>query len=131
MKESVAELSRCVKKLVTVKQMNLKVEEKLANIQTKLLCRIEEVEKCAARNLQKLGQHSKELGQHSKELGHHSKELGQHSKELDEHSKRLGHHSKKIESLETKVRMKHHFQQKENFSDFSKKKGTDWRILEF
>ena len=129
--ESVAELSRCVKKL-----MNVKVEEKLANIQTRLLCRIEEVEKCAARNLQKLGQHSKELGQyskelgehskeleeHSKELGEHSKELEEHSKELGEHSKELGHHSKKIESLETKVRMKQHYQQKENYSDFSKKK---------
>ena len=89
--------------------MNVKVEEELDKLQMKLLCRIKEVENCAARSSQK---------------------LDQHSQKLDQHSEKLGYHSKKIESLEEKVRMKQHFEQKENYSAFAKKKGTVYQFVD-
>ena len=82
--------------------MNAEVEEKLDNIQTKLLCQIKKVEKCADMN---------------------SEKLDKQSKELDQHAKTLGHHSKEIESLQEKVRMGYHFHQKEDYSDFVGEKG--------
>ena len=87
--------------------MNAKVEEKLDIIQSKLLSRIEKVEKRAAKNSEKLGQHSKELGRHSKELGQQSKE---------------------IKSLQKKVRMEHPLERKENY--FAKRKGRVYQFVD-
>ena len=90
------------------------MEEKVNNILSKLRRRIEDVEKCAAWN-------SDVLGEHSKELEHHSHELKRQRKGIESNRN-------EIECLSRKVKTEHQYEQKENYSEFSKKKGINFLI---
>ena len=83
--------------------------EKLDHIHSKLLYRIEELEKLQAK--------------HSKQLDHHSKHLDHISKEGEHQGKRLRRHSEELASLNKKVRMED--EEKETYSEFSDKKGNN------
>ena len=90
------------------------MEEKVNNIRSKLEHRIEEVAKCAAWN-------SDVLDEHSKELDHHSHELKRQRKGIESNRN-------DIECLSKKFKTEHQYEQKENYSEFSKKKGINFLI---
>ena len=82
---------------------------KLDHIHSKLLYRIEELEKLQAK--------------HSKQLDHHSKQLDHLSKEGEHQGKRLRRHSEELACLNKKVRTED--EEKETYSEFWDKKGIN------
>ena len=80
------------------------MEEKVNNILSKLRRRIEDV-----------------LDEHSKELDHHSHELKRQRKGIESNRN-------DIECLSKKVETEHQYEQKKNYSEFSKKKGINFLI---
>ena len=109
--------------------------EKLDHIHSKLLYRIEELEKLQAKHSEQLDHHSKLLAHHSKEHAHHSEQLDHDSKQLDhlskkgEHQgKRLRRHSEELACLNRKVMTED--EEKETYSEFSDKKGINLCGLE-
>ena len=93
----------------------------LDNIQSKLTCRIEEIEQLAAKNSVQLGHHSMQLDHHSKQHEHHIEELERHSKELDQQSRRVKRLSEECECVHKKVRTEYHYEGK----DIEEKKGIN------